>query len=157
MKYPSILALFLAITGACTVWAQVHPSEESLGHKAFAAGNYRAATAHYQKSIAKEQSGVDVEFNLVRAYLHQERINEARALLDELIHSASEYSKFWVLRGDFFRQTSDWESAKECYEVAIEKDSTNAIAYLSLGQALSQLGDEAGAEDAFDNYRSLSP
>jgi tetratricopeptide (TPR) repeat protein len=148
---------FLMLVTAGAVWAQAGSDEEELGHQAFAAGKYQAATQHYQKSRATGRARLRSELNLVRAYLYQGRIEEARMLMTELRDTASEDSEFWLLQGDLSRQQSDWEAARECYETALEMDSQNALAYLSLGQALSQLGDHVGADEAFGEYARLNP
>ncbi len=152
MKRHKVLILLL-LTSSGLVWGGSH---EAKGNEAFVNGKYQRAIAHYQRALDKQKASDQAEMNLLRAYLYQGRHDDTLKLMDRLDDKHAENAEYLIIQGDFYRRLNDWETAKIAYEKALLQDQSNAGLYLKMGQTLSVLGDDAAAEEAFDQFNILS-
>ena len=152
---PSITIIVLMLMTSGVVWAQ-GKSQEAKGHDEYAQGKYSQAIPHYQRALDKQKGSAQAELNLLRAYLHQERHDDALKLMERLDGKHGQKAEYLIIQGDFFRTMEDWETARAAFEKALKRDHKNAGLYLKLGQTLSRLGDDEAAEEAFAQYELLS-
>ena len=148
-----IVLMLLFLFCSDMVWAASH---EEKGDEALANGKYQKAIAQYQRALNKQQSSDQAELNLLRAFLYQGRHDDALKHMVLLDSKYAENAEYLIIQGDLFGQLNDWETAKAAYENALLLDQNNAGLHLKLGQALSVLGEDVVAEQAFDQYKLLS-
>ena len=89
------------------------------------------------------------------------KTHESESLSNEFIKQRYDYyaeqdrlnSSDWIKYGNLYEGEEDYKEAMKCYENAIEKDATNALAYYSKGNMLYVFQDY---EAAFENFRISS-
>jgi Flp pilus assembly protein TadD len=102
-------------------------------------------TARLRAARAQLAEGADVPSRVEAANEH------ALAVLNESPNDAEAL----LLAGQTSLLKNDARSAARYYRAATLVDAQNATAFLGLGDALTRIGDEAGANDAFRRYRAL--
>ncbi|MGH8238624.1 MAG: hypothetical protein ACREXP_16605 [Steroidobacteraceae bacterium] len=101
--------------------------------------------ARVRAARAQLAEGADVPSRVEAAQQH------ALAVLNEAPNDVEAL----LLAGQTSLLKSDARSAARYYRAATLVDAKNANAFLGLGDALTRIGDEAGATDAFARYRAL--
>ena len=92
---------------------------------------------------------------LARTYLRLGRLAEAKSE-SARIDPATGGTELLMLRAALAAREGDWSRARDLYTTVIKSDPSNAEAYLSLGQALGNLGEETAADAAFAAYGKLT-
>jgi len=122
-------------------------------------GDEKAAEAAGKRALDLSQATTPRERLLVRLWLHWAR-SEGKAGLatsDTLVRQYPDEKEVYLFRGFLFETVGDVKSAISAYRTAIEKDSTYAIAVMSLGYAYSYIGDQDQAIACMQRYIRLAP
>jgi tetratricopeptide (TPR) repeat protein len=122
-------------------------------------GDEKAADAAGKRAIELSQATTPREGMVVRLWLHWAR-SEGKAGLatsDTLVREYPDDKEVYLFRGFLFETAGDVKSAISAYRTAIEKDSTYAIAVMSLGYAYSYIGDQDQAIASMQRYIRLAP
>lgn len=156
MNTKSILCALL-ITLLISPLAQAAPPDwAKKGHDAYANKHYPQAIRHYQTALDRGQSTDQTDFNLIRAYMIERRMDDARKLMARVKTRHQNKASYLELQGDLARTEADWSTAEQYYSRAVKKDKRNPGLRLKYGQALQMLGDEAAADEEFAEYQRLS-
>lgn len=113
------------------------------------------AIAHYQKQLRSNPDDNDQRMQLAEAYEMRGDVGRAKEQALKVIANDRNNSAALILLGRISSHEQDWTKAKVYYQRAVRVDKANAEAYLGLGQALMELGDEAEADAAFGDYRRI--
>ena len=123
--------------------------------QAFERGDLRGGVSalerlRFQRALTDEQ-----HLELAQTYLRLGRLEEAKSEAAR-VDPGKGGTELLMLRGALARREEDWSQARDLYTEVTERDPSHAEAYLSLGQALGNLGDEPAADAAFAIYDKLT-
>jgi tetratricopeptide (TPR) repeat protein len=121
----------------------------NLGVEQGQAGNFDEAKATFEKVLAAEANNKFAWFNLGFIAQSRNQADEAvsnydKALEADASYKPALYNKAIALEG------KDPATSMEIYRKVVSIDDKSSTAYLRLGMLLSQSGDDAEAQDAFD-------
>ena len=147
-----IVPLLFATTLAGPVPAQESPGElVERAEQALAAGNLRAAVRTLERLRFQGQLSDALRLRLAQAYLRQGRRGQATTeakLIDPSVGGVA----LLMLKAELAAAEGNWPATRDRYMEVIARTPDHAEAYLGLGQALQELGDATGADEAFAGY-----
>ena len=151
-----VLSLILAALLAGPVIADEPRAElEAKAQQALAAGDLRDAVAALERLRFQGDLSDRLRLGLAQTYYRLGELDQAAAEATQTDPTAGG-SELVILQAQLAASESDWASARDRYAGAIRMVPDNAEAYLGLGQALQELGDQAGADAAFQGYVQYS-
>jgi len=130
-------------------------ADEAKARAAFENGQYREAVTQYQRLLHDEPGNVTYRVRLAGSYEISGQPKQAEAHAGEVLKQDSRNVDALLMMGRLSGRRQDWATAKSYYEKAVQADRQEPTAFLGLGQALSELGDDAAADVAFEEYRRL--
>ena len=113
-----------------------------------------------ERAIAKKPADRGARLRAARAQLAEgadvpSRVEAANQHALAALNDAPNDVEALMLAGQTSLLKNDARGAVRYYRAATLVDAQNATAFLGLGDALTRIGDEAGANDAFGRYRAL--
>jgi len=90
-------------------------------------------------------------------FLNGGRLPEARDSLQKAVKLDPEHTEAWVMLAGIQARLQNHAEAESCSRMALQQDSTIAEAHMSLGNALSALGDIKGAAASYQATIQLKP
>jgi Flp pilus assembly protein TadD len=113
-----------------------------------------------ERAIAKKPGDRAARVRAARAQLAEgadvpSRVEAAQQHALAVLNESPNDVEALVLAGQTSLLKNDMRSAARYYRAATLVDANNATAFLGLGDALTRMGDEAGANEAFGRYRAL--
>lgn len=155
LHHSAILCTLVICTYSTLVWSA---SDEELARTALQAleqGDSQTAQRalerlRYNGAITAEQ-----RIELARLYQRQGRRDAARAELNQ-IRAADADSEVLLLQAGLAASDNAWALVRDLSRQLIKREPDHAEAYLRLGQALQELGDEAAADEAYARYARLT-
>ncbi len=121
--------------------------------------NEAAASAEIANALRKSATASRYEQMFIRMLDHwyHYRHGEAGAVADSMISVYPKEAEIYVLRGNIFEYTKNFDAALEMYRAGVEADTSYAPATMSLGYAHSSRGDLDKAIEAMERYIRLVP
>ena len=124
--------------------------------QAYTKGQFRPAAVGYARVLKDQPNNLEIKTKLAASYHYQEQLEPAERLLNEVLAVDKNYLPALLELGQIRSQQQNWKAARDLYQRAIDAEPDNASAHLGLGNALTQLGDESGADVAFATYKTLT-
>lgn len=121
--------------------------------------NETAANATIARAMQKSNNASRHERMFIRLldhWLHY-RYEQAGAVADSLISLYPKDAEPYVLRGNIYETTQNFDAALDLYARAVEADTSYALGTMSLGYAYSTRGDFDKAIEAMQRYIRLVP
>ena len=147
-----VLSVFLLGANVITAFAVDLDSAE----QAYAKGQYSQAAIGYARVLQDQPHNLEVKTKLAASYHYQGQLEPAERLLNEVLDVDKNNMPALLELGQIRSQQQNWEAVQALYQRAIDAAPDNATAYLGLGNALMQLGDESSADAAFAAYQTLT-
>jgi tetratricopeptide (TPR) repeat protein len=120
-------------------------------------GNYRAAIADYDSTLALNPNFTEVYFRRGIAHSSLQHWSEAMADYTRSIAVSPAHSEAYLHRGNIRNILADWRGAKSDFNVAIGLNPNIAAAYIGRGRALCELNDCQLALNDYQRAISLNP
>ena len=131
-------------------------AELDSAEQAYAKGQFRQAAIGYARALKDQPTNLEIKTKLAASYHYQGQLPQAEGLLNEVLEVDKNNMPALLELGQIRSQQQNWEAAQALYQRAIDAAPDNATAYLGLGNALMQLGDESSADAAFASYQTLT-
>jgi tetratricopeptide (TPR) repeat protein len=143
------LALFLFAAGPSL--AEV----PALAQAAFEAGQFREAISQCQRQLQRAPDDVETITMLASAYAATGHLDRAQEQAQLALKYDRRSVDALILLGRLSNRAQEWAAAREWFEQALGEDASRSEAYAGLSQSLIGMGDNAGAEQATENYMKL--
>jgi tetratricopeptide (TPR) repeat protein len=123
-----------------------------LGNAQQALNQHAAARESYQRALAIDRNMFAARSALAFSYRQFEPrdLAKAKESADLVVASAPEEAKSYEVLGDVYRAMNQLQQARDAYAMAVQKDSTLAVARLKVGHINSFLGNYADARASYD-------
>jgi tetratricopeptide (TPR) repeat protein len=121
----------------------------TLGVEQGQAGNFDAAKATFEKVLAAEANNKFAWFNLGFIAQSRNQIDEAISSYDKALEADANYKPALYNKAIALESRAPTTSM-DIYRKLVSIDNKSSTAYLRLGMLLSQSGDDAAAQDAFN-------
>lgn len=142
-----------------------------VGQVALSQGNFAKAVEHFEKTLALVPEAKRIHYPLALAYRGLGNMEKARFHLsqqnsvgvrvtDPLVDQLAELARggrVHMIRGKLALEAKRYQDAVTEFRKAIEADKESVSAYVNLGAALNQLGDERAAAEQFEKALGLDP
>lgn len=106
------------------------------------------------RSNTRHESGL---YNLGKAYLHLDRLNEALLQFQKLVNFAPKNALAYLLLGQVLNSLGRLDEAVDVFRTSLNIFSENAIALTNLGNVYSQLGKPTMALNSYKNAMKVQP
>ncbi|MBX3566516.1 MAG: TonB-dependent receptor [Rhizobiaceae bacterium] len=136
--------------GSTTIW-------NALGLVHGARGAERESEAALRTAIELDPGDPVSYANLAILYLDQNRLAEAKVLIDKSLEQDPEFSLGLVARGSYHMKEGDLDAARRDLLAGTTANPAYAQALLLLAAAYSESGDKEPAEQALENADRLDP
>jgi tetratricopeptide (TPR) repeat protein len=149
----------LVISHVFSTWSFAAPpagNDSHAAHAAFAKGHYHKAAVHYQQLLRNDSDNPGYRMKLAESYELSGKLELAEEHATKVLGGNRKNTEALLLMGRIRGRHEDWAGSKAYYDQAVKADKNDASAYLGLGQALMQLGEDDSAESAFTEYRRLT-
>lgn len=120
-------------------------------------GDQRRAESALRAALDEQPAHLDARYNLARVFMDTGRYQEAEEELATVLLTRADHVSALRNMGVVCLQLGKPKDALVCLERAIESDPSSAQTWCDLGLARSQLSDDSGSEQAFDQALSLEP
>jgi len=120
--------------------------------QAYASGQPNRAIAEYRKVLREDPRDDAAQAGLATSYETTGRLDKARQHAEAALKRNPGNVEALRVMGRLHAREQNWIKARDAYKQALKADADNPSALLGLGNALHYLGDEAGADAAFDEY-----
>lgn len=142
-----------------------------VGQVALSQRNFAKAVEHFEKALALVPEAKRIHYPLALAYRGLGNMERARVHLaqqgtvgvrvtDPLVDQLAELSRggrVHMIRGKQALEAKRYQDAVTEFRKAIEGDKESVSAYVNLGAALNQLGDQKGAAEQFEKALGIDP
>ena len=135
---------------------QAHPNSPRawlvLGNAQQALNQHVAARESFQRALALDRNMFAARTALATSYraFEPRGLAQAKAQAELAVASAPEEAKGYEFLGDVYRAMNELQQARDAYMMAVQKDSTLAVARLKVGHINSFLGNYAEARASYD-------
>lgn len=126
------------------------------GRTAYTQGRHKQAAVEYQRALRSNPHSADAKLGLAQSYEILGKLQDASRYAGEVLQANPNDGQALLLLGRIRTREENWSSARDAFRAAVQADPRNPSAHLGLGNALSRLGDAAGAEAEFDTFRRLA-
>lgn len=120
-------------------------------------GNLERALEFVEKALQLIPERAKFLVAKANLFLAANRIPEAAELAKQIARSSKEDPQSQDMAGGIFSRCGDHESAHQCYERAVALAPNNSAHHYNLAAVKRFLGDDRGAEAAWDKVISLNP
>ncbi|MBP8129507.1 MAG: tetratricopeptide repeat protein [Candidatus Hydrogenedentes bacterium] len=122
-----------------------------------AGGNSAGAEDAYQKALELEPGAVEVQRNLGRLYLRQQRLEEAARAFQTALELAPDEAQSHNDLGEVLRQMKRNDEAVRAFETALRLRQDYPAAHYNLGLTYTNMNRAAEAVRHFEQYLALLP
>ena len=108
----------------------------------------------YSSVLDAEPENVDAQLGVVSSYVAEKNVEQARAILDQIITSEPDSTRVWLASGSLNLQLRAYERAQADFEAALEQ-AERRDDLVSEAQALSGLAEALLAQEKSDRAREI--